>query len=216
MDWRDRVKEFRRVRASELRVNPKNYQGHTAEQRSAFRGVLAEVGFAGALLVREAADGVLELIDGEMRRDELGDAEVPVLILDVNEGEADLLLASHDEITRMAAVASERYQALLARLKPTDADMRHFVASRLAPDSEGGSTAGGIEPDAGPREMELVPHEHYDYVIVLARNTHEWNRLCELLGLGIVRRGRGNFQRIGVGRGIEAAKLIELLTAKDE
>jgi 3-methyladenine DNA glycosylase Tag len=55
--------------------------------------------------------------------------------------------------------------------------------------------------------MELRPHEHYDYVIVLARNTQDWNRLVELLDLQTVRH-RG---RIGAARGLEASRLIELL-----
>jgi hypothetical protein len=205
MDWPDRVKEFRRVKASELRRNPRNYRIHTPEQRSAFRGVLSEIGFAGAVLARETQDGGLELIDGELRADEADDREVPCLILDVHEEEAAFLLASFDELTKMAQVAADRYHALLSDLKPEDADMRHFVASRLASGSVDERMAALTSSDAGPPEMELTPHEHYDYVIVLARNTQEWNVLCELLELGMVRRGRGNFQRIGIGRAIEAA-----------
>lgn len=173
-------------------------------------GVLNEVGFAGAVLAREAEDGALELIDGELRADEADGHDIPVLVLDVDEAEADMLLASYDEITSMADINTDRFQSLLADLKPDDADLRRFVATRLEPEGEDGPGRNGPEAD-GPPDMELAPHEHYDFVIVLARNVHEWNRLRELLDLSEVSRGRGSFKRMGIGRGVEATKLIEML-----
>ncbi len=47
MKIRDRIKEFRRIRASQLRPHPKNWRSHPAAQRDALRGVLAEIGYAG-------------------------------------------------------------------------------------------------------------------------------------------------------------------------
>jgi hypothetical protein len=58
----------------------------------------------------------------------------------------------------------------------------------------------------GPDEMDLRPHEHYDYVIVLARSTQEWNRLADLLDLEPMQGRRGG---IGHGRGFAASQLIE-------
>ena len=64
MKIRDRIKELRRVPASELQPNPKNWRTHPQAQQDALRGVLAEVGYAGALLARETPEGGLMLIDG--------------------------------------------------------------------------------------------------------------------------------------------------------
>ena len=52
MQIRDRIKELRRVPAANLRPNPRNWRTHPAEQQDALRGLLAEVGYAGALLAR--------------------------------------------------------------------------------------------------------------------------------------------------------------------
>ena len=101
MKVRDRVKEFKRVKASELRQNPKNWREHPEGQRRALQGVLDEVGIAGALIARETPDG-LELIDGHLRSDVDSETEWPVLVLDVDENEADILLASIDPIGSMA------------------------------------------------------------------------------------------------------------------
>jgi len=53
MKIRDRIKELRRVKASELAPNPKNWRTHPQEQQDALRGVLAEIGYADALIAAE-------------------------------------------------------------------------------------------------------------------------------------------------------------------
>ena len=49
MQFRDRVKELRRVPASQLKPNPRNWRKHPTSQQTALRALLDEVGFAGAL-----------------------------------------------------------------------------------------------------------------------------------------------------------------------
>ena len=95
--YRDRIRELRRVPASELKANPKNWRTHPEGQAAAMEGVLSEVGWADAVLARETADG-LELIDGHLRKEIAPDEMVPVLILDVNESEADKILLTHDPL----------------------------------------------------------------------------------------------------------------------
>lgn len=108
---RDRVKELRRVPASELRANPKNWRTHPPAQEAALKGVLAEIGFADAMIARETEDG-LELIDGHLRREVMGDQEVPVLVLDVTEEEADKLLLTYDPLAAMAHADLDNLLAL--------------------------------------------------------------------------------------------------------
>ncbi len=136
MNIRDRIKELRRVPANELRPNPRNWRKHPEKQLNAIRGVLAEVGFAGAEIARELDDGTLELIDGHARAEVAGSAEVPVLVLDVDEAEANKILATFDPIGAMAEsdavkldqvlrdvdTGSEAVQEMLAELA-TDADL---------------------------------------------------------------------------------------------
>ena len=65
---------------------------HPKAQADALRGLLCEIGYADALLARETPEG-LQLIDGHLRAETTPDVEVPVLILDVTEEEADKLLS---------------------------------------------------------------------------------------------------------------------------
>jgi hypothetical protein len=117
MQIKDRVKELRRVRASDLRPNPRNWRTHPAAQQDALRGLLAEVGYAGALLARELPDGALMLIDGHLRAETTPDAVVPVLVLDVDEQEADKILLTHDPLAAMAGASQDELQSLLANVR---------------------------------------------------------------------------------------------------
>ncbi len=74
------------------------------------------------------------------------------------------------------------------------------------------ATADLVEENEGPPEMELLPYEHYDYVIVLARNTRDWYALCERLGLKQVNASPvPGKRRIGLGRAVEASRLLKLI-----
>ena len=112
MTMKDRVKELRRVPASELRANPKNWRRHPPAQEAALRGVLEDIGFADAVIARETDDG-LELIDGHLRQEVMGDQVVPVLIVDVTEEEADKMLLTYDPLAMMAHADQDQLLNLL-------------------------------------------------------------------------------------------------------
>lgn len=112
MKIRDRIKELRRVPASELLPNPKNWRSHPVAQADAMRGVLAEIGYADAVLARETPEGLM-LVDGHLRAEVTPDAIVPVLVLDVDEAEADKILATHDPLAAMATADQQKLGELL-------------------------------------------------------------------------------------------------------
>jgi ParB-like chromosome segregation protein Spo0J len=127
MHIRDRIKELRRVKASARRPNPRNWRTHPQAQRDALRGVLAEVGYAGALLARELPDGSLELIDGHLRAETTPEMEVPVLILDLDDGEAAKLLALHDPLAGMAEADDAALADLLAQVETENDAVRALL-----------------------------------------------------------------------------------------
>lgn len=117
MNVRDRIKELRHVPAADLRPNPKNWRTHPQSQQDALRGVLAEVGLADACLARELPDGSLMLIDGHLRAETLTGVDVPVLVLDVNEQEADRLLLLLDPLSAMAGTDAKLLDELLREVQ---------------------------------------------------------------------------------------------------
>lgn len=116
---RDRIKELRRVPARALLANPKNWRKHPKAQQQALRAILDEVGFAGALLARETEGGELMLIDGHLRAETAPDELVPVLILDVNEAEANKILLTFDPLSSLATIDQTNLESLIA-LTPFD------------------------------------------------------------------------------------------------
>jgi hypothetical protein len=152
MQIRDRVKELRRVKAADLRPNPKNWRTHPAGQRDALRGLLAEVGYADALLARELPDGGLELIDGHLRAETTPEAEVPVLVVDVSEAEAALLLATLDPLTNLAGRDDAALDALVAGTQAQSGAVREFLAQLSAERAELLADAAPARPE--PRLAE--------------------------------------------------------------
>ena len=128
MQIRNRIKELRQVPASELRPNPKNWRTHPKSQQDALRGILAEVGYADALLARELPDGSLMLVDGHLRAETTPDQEVPVLILDINESEADKLLLSLDPLAAMAETNAQALDALLREVDTGSEGLQQMYA----------------------------------------------------------------------------------------
>lgn len=147
---RDRVKEFRRVRASELRKHAGNWRRHPDDQAAALRRMLEAVGFAGAVLARECEGGGLELIDGHLRVETMGDEEVPVLVVDLNEEESSAVLATYDALGEMAEGDKEAQAALLDEVGAA----REVVESVLAEKSVGEQW---LVPEARiPHSFEVV------------------------------------------------------------
>lgn len=79
-----------------------------------------------------------------------------------------------------------------------------------------GATEGGrVEDGEELEKMELQPYEHYDYILVLARNTMDWHWLCEKFGLKRIDSSKvPGKKKIGLGRAVEAGQLIRLLGGK--
>lgn len=132
MKIRDRIRELRRVPACDLLPNPKNWRTHPAAQQDALRGVLAEIGMADAVLARELPDGSLMLIDGHLRVETATDATLPVLVLDVNESEADKLLATLDPLSAMANSDAVQLDALLRTVQTGNESLQQMLADTAA------------------------------------------------------------------------------------
>lgn len=170
MQIRDRVKELRRVKAGLLRPNAKNWRTHPQAQRDALRGVLAEVGYADALLARELPDGSLELIDGHLRAETTPDMEVPVLILDLDDREAAKLLALHDPLAGMAEANEQMLAELLAEVETSNESVQELLDSLLAGDEpEENDQAAAAPPEVDVSDcyqvvIECDDEEHQQVV----------------------------------------------------
>lgn len=143
MNIRNRIRELRTVRAGDLCPNPRNWRTHPKSQQDALRGVLAEIGYADALITRELPDGSLEILDGHLRAETTPDTEVPVLVTDLDEHEAVKLLATLDPLSAMADADPVALEALLREVQTSSEAVAEMLeglaegAGILAGDDEG-------------------------------------------------------------------------------
>ncbi len=126
---KDRIRRLVRVKAAELKPHPCNWRLHPPEQRAALEAVLAEIGYAGALIARELPDGSLQLIDGHLRAEVSPRANVPVLVVDLDDREAEKLLALHDPIAAMARAEQLVLAELSSRIETENAALRELLDS---------------------------------------------------------------------------------------
>lgn len=172
MSIRDRIIDFRRVRAAELRAHPQNWRVHPPAQRQALENVLGEIGYADALVARRCADGSLELIDGHLRAETTPEAEVPVLIVDLDEREAALLLAVHDPLSAMADTDVGLLQQVFATVEADSQYVRDILGRWIE------QPLIAAAPDAlgpGPRLDELFQ------IVVDCRDEADQRELFERL-----------------------------------
>lgn len=150
---RNRVKELRMVKASELQSHSQNWRRHPSFQQSVMWDVLAEIGFAGAILARETPEG-LQIIDGHLRAEVTGNQEVPVLVLDVDEAEAKKLLATFDPIGALAQPDNDALTKLLAGIDFGSKAIDDMLADLV--DLNGQAKEGLTEDDEIPEKVETI------------------------------------------------------------
>lgn len=220
---RDRIVEFRRVPAVDLQDNERNWRTHPYAQRVALNEILAEVGITDALLAynSERAGGKLTLIDGHLRREDNDDLDWPVLITDLTDEEADLVLSTFDPLASMAKADASALSSLIDDVRTGTPGLEDLMRDSLA-QAEATEAAGGLEGgltefgSGGPDEMELQAFEHYDYIMLLFRNALDWQQAKELFGLkneGFTLRD-GTTRKVGLGRVVDGKKALEILNPR--
>lgn len=122
---------------SELDDNPSNWRQHPDKQITDLTDIIAEVGWAGALLYNEQTG---RLIDGHCRK-RIADGKVPVLIGSWTEEQERIILATFDPISAMAEANTEKLEELLGELESSTAAMQDVLA--------GVALDYGITPDDG-------------------------------------------------------------------
>lgn len=129
---------------AEIKANPSNWRKHPESQAKALQDVIAEVGWAGALLLNERTG---RLIDGHLRKDIANGGKVPVLIGSWTEAEEKKILATLDPIAAMAQADKNALEKLLAGVQTDSAAIQGMLES-LA--KESGINGKPVE-DPGPQ-----------------------------------------------------------------
>ena len=181
MEIRNRIKTLEYIHTRDLVAHPGNWRDHPKAQADALLGVLKEVGIAGALLAyrSERQGGALVVIDGHLRKD-AAPTKWPVLVLDVNDEEADYLLATHDPLAAMAPADAGALDALLSSVQSGEAAVQAML-SQLA------ARSGLYEFDPSEEWVGMPEFEQEDLTGVQSIHVHFATRadveaFAELIG----------------------------------
>lgn len=134
-----------------------------------------------------------------------------------------------DDKHRAASLAANNAKGLQGEFTPTALDqlaaleasapdfydqlrLNQIAAGQLG-DPETEEDEKKEDPTLGPPDMELQPYEHYDYVVLLFRNTQDWEHACEMFGLEKVNASPVGKKKIGLGRALDGARVLKMLGA---
>ena len=138
--------------ADALSGNPLNWRQHPKAQRDAMKGVLAEVGWAGALLYNEATG---RLIDGHLRKDVVKGGKVPVLVGNWTEAQEREILATLDPLASMAQPDMDALVNLLAQVETGSQAIKDLLEA-LANGETLPLKPGLIDDDEIPAEVPTI------------------------------------------------------------
>ena len=198
--------------------DPHNANKHSAQSIADIRGSLLEYGQDIPLVANKTTRNVIK---GNGRLEAAISAGWKyIAVVFVDESEVDSLgRAIADNQSNKSSewdygVLREQLQIVNAE----DAELRQlfdklFDEANAAPtEGEDGDTetdADGTNKELASK-MELQFNEHYDYLLVLFRNSQDWNRAVTLLGLQKVHSVRRN-KAIGLGRGVRGDVLLKAI-----
>src|SRR5690606_25932155 len=142
------------------------------------KAVLDVVGYADVLLTRELPDGRLGIIDGHLRAGIDPEEVVPIVVLDLSEDEADIVLATLDPLASLAGTDPEAFARLYESIEADEelqATLDHLAT--LA----GVELVDEDEPAGGPADPTPIP-DVYKIVVECpseAKQKELLARLCE-------------------------------------
>lgn len=167
--------------------------------------LLSEIGYASAIVAYESKKhGGLTIIDGHLRREILGDAKIDVLVVDLSDKEADLLLASHDKVGELASRNDEILNELLNSLEiPKDLSI---LFSDMSPESIIEEMENGSDEEKPVYPLAPNIDEGYDYAVILCRRQTEFSQLATLLDLPQREYKSG---RVGMCRVLDYSEFVE-------
>ena len=134
------------MQASELLPDERNWRRHPAGQVKAVRSVFRKIGIADAVIARETPEG-LRLVDGHLRSDIDPDQVLPVLVVDLDEDESGIVLASLDPLAAMAERDNDALASLLQSLGREDEETASLLRSMH-------DDVPGLEPE--PTGLSLI------------------------------------------------------------
>lgn len=196
-DWANRIVDSGTADPAALIANDRNWRMHPPEQRRALGEVLDRVGWVQSVVVNRTTG---RLVDGHLRVElarERGEAQVPVVYVELDEDEEALILATLDPIAGMARADADILAALMAAVSVPE-DLSAVLGDIMAAEALMASLPGGSGEPAPPRPSLADRFGVPPFSVLDARQGYWQERKRQWLSLGIQSElGRGDVMPSG-------------------
>ena len=125
--WRNRIVGEEEVAPDQLLANPLNWRIHPKFQQDTLTGVLNDVGWVQRVIVNKTTGNI---VDGHLRVSlalRHGAETVPVVYVELTEGEENEILATIDPISAMAATDKQKLGELMQFVSAQDQSVRDML-----------------------------------------------------------------------------------------
>jgi len=205
-----------------VNLDPDNANLHGPESLADIRGSLSEFGQDQPLVANAQTRNIIKGNGRLEAARSLGWTHIAVVFINEGREKSMARALADNRSNESSAWDYDLVAKQMQEIEAEDAELRKML-SKLDAEANGNLSEeeGGDDDDSGPEqknktlasEMELHFNEHYDYIVVMCRDVHEWNRLVQLLELKEVPVEKRN-KMAGLGRGVRAEKLLELLDGR--
>lgn len=208
------------VKREILKPHPENPNQHSETQVAMLADLIRTVGWRYPIIVSKRSGFIVSGHARLLAAERLDLNKVPIDIQDYDSAEDELLqllgdnklpeLAQRDkrkEAALLEKLRSKNVNTILAGYKPKELD--EILKKVQMPKSS--------SEDMIP-EMEIYPHEHYDYIVLVFKNDYDWINALQVFGIENVKYGASlKSKRIGIGRVIDGARILqEFFNAKGD
>ena len=197
---------------SKLKPYNRNARKHSKEDVQIIANSIKDFGFNDPIGVWGKENLIVEGHGRYMAAEMLGMTEVPCVRLDhLTDEQRRAYALAHNKTAEM----SEWDEAIksLELLNISDIDMLQFGFSDFESNND-------LEHEQQEKEkiiesMSLKAFEHYDYIVFVFNNTFDWLNVVNEFGIKKVDAGYGATKKIGIGRVVDGARLLEKIRHQD-
>jgi len=198
----------------ELRPHPKNPNQHSETQIAMLADLIMTVGWRFPIVVSKRSDYIIAGHARLAAAQRLNLEVVPVDYQDfASEQEEMIQLLADNKIPELAVRDTDLEREVMARLLAdnTSTVMLGYLPKELDALMKVKEKQEGLEHQTIPA-MELMPHEHYDYIVLMFRHDYDWTHALQSLGItdvdfSVVKQKK----KIGLGRIIDGTRILSRL-----
>lgn len=189
-----------------LKPYERNARIHNPEDVDAICESIKEFGFDDLIGIWSDRNVIVEGHGRLMAAKKLGMTEVPCIRLDhLTDEQRRAYALAHNRTAELSEWDNAMKQLEVMNITDIDMSKLGFVDDLEDEEDDGTDQS----PEKSIESMELKAFEHYDYIVFVFNNTFDWLNAVNEFGLKKVDAGYGKTKKIGIGRVIDGARLLE-------